>query len=101
MLHWSLAESSGRFWQPSEFENVSDPDFKHINHLKNPGHLFLTKPSKYEILIGRYIWSELNIDLCFSNNIIRGNGGAQKGRADLMKYISKNSFNAPSNCINK
>ena len=27
MLRWSLAESAGHFWQPSEFENVANPDF--------------------------------------------------------------------------
>ena len=45
MLHWSLSESSGHFWKPSEFNNVENPYFGNIKHLQNPGNLLLTAPS--------------------------------------------------------
>ena len=45
MICWSLDESAGRFWQPAEFENVANPDFENLKHLKNPGNLTLTEPS--------------------------------------------------------
>ena len=40
----SLSDSAGPFWQPTEFENVANPYFENIKHLKNPGHLSLTAP---------------------------------------------------------
>ena len=43
--HWLLAESAGPFWWPAELENVTNPDFNNLKHLKNQVHLFLTKPS--------------------------------------------------------
>ena len=43
----SLAESSGRFWQPVEFENVANPDFKNLKYLQNPEHFSLTKGCIY------------------------------------------------------
>ena len=45
MLRLLLAEIASHFWQPAEFENVANPDFKNIKHLHNPGHLSMTKPS--------------------------------------------------------
>ena len=32
MLRPSLAESDGHFWQPAEFENVAEPDFRNLKH---------------------------------------------------------------------
>ena len=43
MLRWSLSDSAGHFWQPSELENMANPDFENLKHLQNPGHLSLTK----------------------------------------------------------
>ena len=45
MLHRSLAESAGHFWQPAKFENMTNPDFKYLKHLQNPGHLLITADS--------------------------------------------------------
>ena len=45
MLRWSLSDSAGHFWQPSELENMANPDFENLKHLQNPGHLSLTKAS--------------------------------------------------------
>ena len=45
MLRWSLSDSAGHFWQPSELENMANPDFENLKHLQNPGHLSLTAPS--------------------------------------------------------
>ena len=45
MLRQSLAESAGHFWQPEEFKNVANLDFKNLKHLQNPGHLPLTTAS--------------------------------------------------------
>ena len=50
MLRWSLAESSGHFWWPEEFENVENLDFGNLKHLQNPGHLSLTAPSIFQVL---------------------------------------------------
>ena len=44
-LRQLLAESAGHLSQPAEFENVANPDFDHLKHLQNPGHLSLTAPS--------------------------------------------------------
>ena len=46
MLRRLLAESAGHFWQPAESENVANPDFEHLKHLKNPGNLPLTAASR-------------------------------------------------------
>ena len=43
----SLAESAGHFWQPTDFENLANPDFENLKHLQNPGHLTLTELSVY------------------------------------------------------
>ena len=45
MIHWSLSESDGHYWQPAQFENVENPYFDNLKHLENPGHSFLTTPS--------------------------------------------------------
>ena len=42
MIRWSLADSSGHFWQPLEFVNVVNLDFENIKHLQNLGHSWLT-----------------------------------------------------------
>ena len=49
MLHRSLAESAGHFWQPAKFENMANPDFKDLKHLQNPGSLLITA----DIIYGR------------------------------------------------
>ena len=41
------------------------------------------------MILGRYILSEINIDLCFSDNNIRVNGGVYKGCTTPMKYFPK------------
>ena len=46
MLRRSLAKSAGHFWQPAEFENMANPDFKNLKHFQTPGHLPLNAPSK-------------------------------------------------------
>ena len=51
MLRRSLAESTGHFWWPAEFENVANPYFENLKHLQNPGHLSLTAYSKFGIVI--------------------------------------------------
>ena len=51
-LYWLLAESSGCFSKPVEFENVANLDFKDIKHLHNPGYLLLTIPSMPPIPTG-------------------------------------------------
>ena len=43
MILWSLAESSGPFWQLAEFENLENPDFENLKHLQNLGYFSLTK----------------------------------------------------------
>ena len=48
MLHQLLGEIAGHFWQPSEFENVANPDFENLKHFQNPGHLPLTEASTRE-----------------------------------------------------
>ena len=53
----------------------------------------------YDIIIGCNIFSELNIDLFFSNNNSRENGGSYKGFTSTMKDISKINFNISSNWI--
>ena len=49
MLRRSLADSTGHFWQPTEFKNAENPDFENLKHLHNPGHLLLTAPSMSKI----------------------------------------------------
>ena len=46
---------------------------------------------------GRDIFLELKIDSCFSNNIIRVNGGTYKGYVAPIKYFSKINLNTSSN----
>ena len=45
------------------------------------------------------IMSKLKIELCFSDNNIRGNGGMYEGCTDPMKLYSKIDFNSSSCCI--
>ena len=45
MICTSLAESTSHFLWPEEFDNVANPGFENLKHLKNPGHLPLTAPS--------------------------------------------------------
>ena len=33
IIQWLLAQSSGHFWWPEEFENVANPDFEYLEHL--------------------------------------------------------------------
>ena len=44
---------------------------------------------RYDMILGRDIFSKLNIDLCFSNNTLRGNWGAYKEWTALIKGILK------------
>ena len=53
----------------------------------------------YNMILGCDILSELRIDLNLSENTIRVNGGRYKGRTNLMKDVSKISFNVASNWI--
>ena len=54
---------------------------------------------RYDMIIGCDILSELNIDLCFSYNTIRLNGGTHKGCTAPMKDVSKINVNVSSDCI--
>ena len=51
MLCRLLAESAGTFCQQAESENVTNPDFEHLKHLQNPGHLSMIKRSKFIMLL--------------------------------------------------
>ena len=51
MLRRSLDESGGHFWWPVELKNVSNPYFENLKHLQNPGHLLLTAPSMYRVIL--------------------------------------------------
>ena len=48
---------------------------------------------KYNMMLGRDILSEPKIDLRFSNNIIRGNGGAYTGCKYSIKDVTNINFN--------
>ena len=48
----------------------------------------LKKYSWYEMIIGRDLLLELKFDLCFSNYMIKGGGGAYEGCIAPMKYPS-------------
>ena len=54
---------------------------------------------RYDMIQGRDTFSEPKIDLVFSNNTIRGNGGAYKRCTDPMKGVSEINFNTPLNWI--
>ena len=60
---------------------------------------YLQVDHKYNMILGCDILSKLNIDLCFSDNKIRGNEGSYKGCKTQMKDVSKINFNASSNWI--
>ena len=55
----------------------------------------------YYMILGNYILSEFKIDLYFSDNKIRVNGGAQEGCNASMEGISDIHFNMSYNWINK
>ena len=44
MPRWLLAVSAVHFWRAEKSENLENPDFDHIKHLKNLGYFFLTAP---------------------------------------------------------
>ena len=44
---------------------------------------------RYDTIIGCDILSELNIDSCFSDNTIRGNGVTYEGYTAPIKHVSK------------
>ena len=48
---------------------------------------------KYNMILEREIFSELQIYLCFSNNKIRGRVGAYKVCTSPMKYVTDINFN--------
>ena len=54
---------------------------------------------RYDTIIGCDILSELNIDSCFSDNTIRGNGVTYEGYTAPIKHVSKINFNSSSNWI--
>ena len=45
--------------------------------------------NKCDMILGGEIFSELKIDLCFSNNTIRGNRGTYKGCTSTNKIREK------------
>ena len=45
-----LVESAGHFWQPAEFENVSNPDFENLKHLQNLGHFLMAAGSRIQVM---------------------------------------------------
>ena len=57
---------------------------------------YLQGNHRYDMILGRDIFSELPIDLCFSNNIIRGNGVPYTGCLSPMKDVTNINFNALS-----
>ena len=67
MLRWYLAESIGHYWQPAQFVNVVNPDFDHLKHLQNSGHLLLPAPSvSYKKLGGNNISpNSLNVTVSY------------------------------------
>ena len=50
MIRWFIAASTGRFWQPAEFENVSNPDFENLKHLQNLGHFLMAEGSRRQVM---------------------------------------------------
>ena len=46
------------------------------------------------MILGREIFSEIQIDLCFSNNTVRGDGGAYERCKAPMKHVTNINFNA-------
>ena len=58
ILRRFLAESADHFWQPAEFENVTNSYLENLTHLQNPGHLLLTKPS-----VGRLHRPHINVHM--------------------------------------
>ena len=54
---------------------------------------------RYGMILGRNILYELKIDLCFSNNTTRENGGTYEGCTNPMKIISKIHFNFSSDWL--
>ena len=49
---------------------------------------------RYDMIIGRDIFPELQIYLCLSDNTIRGNGGTHEGCTAPMKAVT-NSMSSP------
>ena len=49
------------------------------------------KNARYDMIIGRYLLSELQLDLCVSDYTNRVNGGAYKGRTTSTRYMN-NSY---------
>ena len=45
----------------------------------------LQKISRYDMIIGRYLLLELKLDLCISDDTIKGNEGAYEGCTAPMK----------------
>ena len=48
----------------------------------------LQKNSRFDMIIGRDVLLELNLDLCFSDCTVKGNGGGYKGCTVTMKDTS-------------
>ena len=49
---------------------------------------------KYNMILGRDIFSKLQIYICLSYNTIIGNGGAYEGFTNPMKDMTNINFNA-------
>ena len=49
----------------------------------------LQKNSRYDMIIGRDLFLELKLDLCFSDYTIKGNGGAYNGCTAPMTHPYK------------
>ena len=57
---------------------------------------YLQGNHKYDIILGRDTFSELQINLCSFNNIRRGDVGAYKGCTAPMKYMNNSTINTSS-----
>ena len=54
---------------------------------------------RYDMILGRYIFYKLNVNLCSSYNTIRWNGGTYEGCNAPMKHVSEVNFNSSPNWI--
>ena len=57
---------------------------------------YLQGNHKYDMILGRDIFYKLQIDISFSDNIIRGNGGAYEGCTSPMKDVTNIAPSAQS-----
>ena len=57
---------------------------------------YLQGNRRYDMILGINIFYKLNIDLCFSDNTSRGNGGTYEEGTAPMKGVSEIGFNSLS-----